>query len=329
MPLNLYRRHRQECEAGHPEESRSGEFEERSKKWMRCGCRIYAVGTLGGKFRRRYTGKTTWDEAKAVAAAWEAAGQWEAAAPLPTAAAPVEKSGGVTIARAVKAFLAEHQHDSAPGTVRKYTMLMEKLTQNSEHKGYVMLNQWGPVDMREFRASWKVAPQTANRDMSVIRSFFEFAVCNEWLDRNPGRLVKNPKGKSSTDGRFEQKLPFSGEELTRMYEVAEKRYGKMETKWLRTNHHQQASGVVNSYRYKWTGQDLADFTSVSVYTGLRISDVATFHIDRLNENGEVRLRTTKAGTNVNTRAPEWLQKVIERRSLFQTTFGGCGQKPWS
>jgi site-specific recombinase XerC len=156
-----------------------------------------------------------------------------------------------------------------------------------------MLNQWGPVDMREFRASWKVAPQTANRDMSVIRSFFEFAFCNEWIDRNPGRLVKNPKGKSSTDGRFEQKLPFSGEELTRMYEVAEKRYGKMETKWLRTNHHQQASGVVNSYRYKWTGQDLADFTSVSVYTGLRISDVATFHIDRLNENGEVRLRTTK------------------------------------
>ena len=74
MPLNLYRRHRQECEAGHPEESRSGEFEERSKKWMRCGCRIYAVGTLGGKFRQRYTGKTTWDEAKAVAAAWEAAG---------------------------------------------------------------------------------------------------------------------------------------------------------------------------------------------------------------------------------------------------------------
>jgi type 1 fimbriae regulatory protein FimB len=28
MALNLYRRHRQECEAGRPEESRSGEFEE-------------------------------------------------------------------------------------------------------------------------------------------------------------------------------------------------------------------------------------------------------------------------------------------------------------
>jgi hypothetical protein len=32
---NLNRRQRQECEAGHPEESRSGEFEERKKGWKR------------------------------------------------------------------------------------------------------------------------------------------------------------------------------------------------------------------------------------------------------------------------------------------------------
>ena len=33
MALNLYRRHRRDCKAGHPEESRSGEFDER-KKWL-------------------------------------------------------------------------------------------------------------------------------------------------------------------------------------------------------------------------------------------------------------------------------------------------------
>jgi hypothetical protein len=37
MPLNLYRRHRQDCEAGYPEESRSGEFDERKKGWKRSG----------------------------------------------------------------------------------------------------------------------------------------------------------------------------------------------------------------------------------------------------------------------------------------------------
>jgi site-specific recombinase XerD len=37
--------------------------------------------------------------------------------------------------------------------------------------------------------------------MSVVRSFFEFCLCNEWIARNPGKLVKNPKGKAGADGR--------------------------------------------------------------------------------------------------------------------------------
>ena len=73
--------------------------------------------------------------------------------------------------------------------------------------------------------------------------------------------------------------------------------------------------LAQNYKYKWTGRDLADFISISVYTGLRISDVATFHIDRLKENGEIRIRTTKTGTNVHTWVPLWLQQIIRRRSL--------------
>jgi hypothetical protein len=68
MPLNLYRRHRQECEAGHEAESRSGEFEERKKGWKKCSCFIFASGTLGGSFKRKYTGKSSWDEAKTLTA---------------------------------------------------------------------------------------------------------------------------------------------------------------------------------------------------------------------------------------------------------------------
>jgi site-specific recombinase XerD len=315
VPLNLYRRHRLDCAAGHPEDSHSGEFEERKKTWKRCGCLIYAAGTLSGKFRRRRTGKSTWEEAKAEASAWEISGRWEGAASLQTVVDSPAQPSGVPIDRAVKAFLAEHVRDSALNTVRKYTLLLEKLKKYSAHKGYVGLRQWTPVDVREFRASWEVAQQTANRDMSVIRSFFEFAVCNEWIDRNPGRLVKNPKGKSAVDGRNEQKLPFTDDELTRMYDVAEKKYGKLEIKWKRSSHGQPAEGIVNSWRYSWTGRDLVDFISVSVYTGLRISDVATFHIDRMNARGEVRIRTTKNGAAVNTWVPVWLQDVIRRRSL--------------
>jgi hypothetical protein len=71
MPLNLYRRHQRECEARFPPEVPTGEFEERKRGWKRCGCFIFASGTLSGKFKPQHTGKANWDEAKAVAAEWE------------------------------------------------------------------------------------------------------------------------------------------------------------------------------------------------------------------------------------------------------------------
>ena|SRR5271156_5618859 len=85
MPLNLYRRHQRGCEAGHPLEAKSGEFEERKRGWKRCGCFIFASGTLAGQFKRRYTGKINWDEAKAVATKWEEARSWDGALPAPKA----------------------------------------------------------------------------------------------------------------------------------------------------------------------------------------------------------------------------------------------------
>jgi len=84
--LNLYRRHRAECEAGHPEESRSGEFEERRKGWKRCASFIFASGTLAGQFKRKFTGKSDWEEARVVTAKWETAQSWDGrpkAAPAP------------------------------------------------------------------------------------------------------------------------------------------------------------------------------------------------------------------------------------------------------
>src|ERR1035441_8104849 len=88
----------------------------------------------------------------------------------------------------------------------------------------------------------------------------------------------------------EQRLPFTDVELKKMYDACPK-YG-------------------TTAKHKWTGDDVADFISLSIYTGLRISDVALFNIDRMNQAGEIRLRTTKAGTHVYTWVPQWLQDRI-------------------
>jgi integrase len=172
----------------------------------------------------------------------------------------------------------------------------------------------GPTEVREFRSSWSVSPQTAAKNMSIVKAFFEFCLSNEWTPRNPARLVKNQRGRDAADRRSEQKLPFSDQKLRKMYEACETKYGKQEIKWPRVIHHRHVEGEYTRYNQKWTGQDVADFISVSVYTGLRISDVSTFHIDRLQPTGEIQLRTTKAGTHVYTWVPEWLQERIRARA---------------
>jgi integrase len=297
VAINLYRRHRLDCEAGHPEEFRSGEFEERKKGWKRCACVIFASGTLVGRFKRKSTGQTDWQRAREIASSWKSWGD-ELAAPLPEAVAAPNPSRKVTIERAVKAFLASHAESSAYTTQRMYRYMMNRFTNFSELRGYLLLDQWGPIDVREFRAAWEVAPNTATKNMTILKSFFEFAVSNEWLDRNPARLVKDRRNRSEKQSK--DRIPFSDEELARMFETCESKYGKTD----------------DEFRYRWTGQDLADFISVSVYTGLRISDVSTFHIDRLLESGECHIRTTKNGKKVYTWIPIWLQQRIRERAKF-------------
>jgi integrase len=317
MPLTLYRRHRKECEGGHAEDSRSGEFEEGRRGWKKCGCLIHVSGTLAGRFSRRQTGKANWEEAKAAVAIWESARSWdghakteEAAAQSPEPVVPEQ----VTVERAIQAFTSEFEKYTAPNTQKKYRLLLKKLKGFSESKGYVLLEQWEPIDVRDFRSSWSVSPQTAAKNMSIVKAFFEFCLANEWTARNPARLVRNPRGRDAADRRSEQKLPFSDEELRKMYDACETKYGKQEIKWSRVIHDRRIQGQYARYNQKWTGQDVADFISVSVYTGLRISDVSTFHIDRLQPTGEIQLRTTKAGTHVYTWVPEWLQERIRARA---------------
>jgi integrase len=313
MALNLYRRHGSHCAGGRPLHARTYESDEARRGWKNCFCPIYASGTVRGSFKRRNTERTTWTDAKTTSAVWEASG-WsgEVAAPLAPPVAATVAPEKVTIDRAVRAFLSEHAGISALNTQKKYLLILKKLKEYSEAKGYVLIEQWGPIDVREFRTGWGVSPLTASKNMTVVKSFFEFAVNNEWITRNPARLVKEVRGRS--DGSGKERIAFSDDELKRMFEACETKYGRQEVKWSRTVHHKPALGEYVRYNYKWTGQDLADFISVSVYTGLRISDVCTFHISRLRDTGECQVRTTKNGKKVYTWLPTWLQERLRLRA---------------
>ena len=75
------------------------------------------------------------------------------------------------------------------------------------------------------------------------------------------------------------------------------------------------------YRHKWTGEDLADFILPSIYTGLRISDVALFfRVTACSPRARSASEPPKAGTHVYTWIPQWLQDRIRARAKIHGAY---------
>src|ERR1017187_2264688 len=288
MALTLYRRHNGNCEGKHPEDSQSLEREERAKTWKKCGCSIYASGSMGKRHKRLRTGQVSWDRANEVVARWEAAGRWPGVAgPSPEPGGTGEPGGPsrTSIAAATESWLAYHKKNSSFNTWYRYLGITKSIQAYSDHLGYTLISQWTKNDVLNFRETWTVLKRTANSNMGFGKFFFGYCVDHEWIAASPAARVKGYKSRDAGDTRNEQKLPFTDAELRRMYDATET-YGKKDPK--------------QEYKYTITGKDLSDFISVSVYTGLRISDVSTFRSVRMNEIGEVVVRTRKNGATVST-----------------------------
>src|ERR1039457_4777563 len=185
MALNLYRRHRRDCKAGHPEEFRTGEFDERKKGWKRCACPIFASGTLARISRRQSTGKWEWDDAKATAAQWEQAGNWDGtsliATPPPQDVAPPAR---ITIIDATEAFIAKCQNRGiAVPTLRKYKTFTKQLRSYADSRGYVMVDQLTVSDMDRFYASWDDGIRAKAKKLDRLKAFVKFCTQREWIKK--------------------------------------------------------------------------------------------------------------------------------------------------
>jgi len=296
MALKLYRRHRKECEGGHPEDSRTGQFEEGRRGWKRCACLIHVSGTLAGEFRRRQTGKSDWDEAKAIAAALEEAGSWDGEAKT-APEAPAPAPGRITIDEATRVFLALREGDNiAPATLRKYNTFTKQLQSFAASRGYVMLDQLTSADVDRFYSGLKLGVRAKAKRLGTLRSFFRFCMNRKWLQENPvSSDLKPPLGAN----RVANKIPFTDVELERIIAACDT-LGAVS--WI----NEQGEGA-------WTGEDAKDFIWTLTYTGLRISDVALFDIKRLQGN-EVFLRAKKNGGDVFAYIPDWLRDRLTQRS---------------
>jgi len=319
MALNIYRRHASHCPGGRALHEMTYQADEHRRNWKKCPCPIYASGTLNGQFKRKNTERTTWPEAETVVSDWERAGSWNGN-PHPIESTPVAStsfaqsatdsatapSGSalprITIAEAIKTYLAVRAGSGiVSATLRKHRTFAKQLEEFAVARGYLMLEQFTSSDIDMFFAGWKLGARTKAKRLGTLRGFFRFCAKRKWVAVDP----TDPKsvGPVSSDlkppigaNRSANKIPFTDEELQRIIQACDQ---VEPISW--TNG--KTGGV-------WTGNDVKDFIWVLVYTGLRISDVGLFNINRLKGN-EVFLRAKKNGGDVFTWIPDWLRDRLQ------------------
>jgi integrase len=296
MRLALYRRHRRECKAGYSEELRSSEYDERKKGWKRCECPIFVSGTLARRFRRQTTGQWEWDRAGDVAAKLEVAGKWEGenppSLPIPSTGTAIESP---TVADAIEAFLAKCKlRNIQPTTYAKYQTFTNQLTAYCESRGFRFIDQLTVSDMDRFYAAWKDGIRGKAKKLERLKAFVKFCMKRKWLAEDLTGDLEAPQGASIVV----PKAPFTDDELQRLYAACDEIGSPT----------RQGPG----YR-TWCGEDAKDFIYLSVYTGLRISDVATFDIRKRLDGNNVFLRMHKTKRPLFTWIPTWLVDRLHAR----------------
>lgn len=296
MALNLYRRHREACEAGRAFDSRSGEFEERKRDWKRCGCLVFASGTLGRKFSRRSLNTDDWAKARELAGEFEKADSWAGQPAAHSAPEMPQEKPRVTLEAACEAYIANRQAAGLTRpTLRKYHTFAKQLRGFADGLGYVMLDQFTPGDIDLFWANWKLGPRAKGKRLTTLRAFFRFSVNRKWITETPvSSDIKAPVGSS----RAANKMPFTDDEINRIIAACE----QVKVEWR----NETGTG-------EWTGEDLKDLIWLMLYTGFRISDATLFSIKRLHGE-QVFVRAKKNGGDVFAYVPDWLQQRLRARA---------------
>ena len=298
MAPHLYRRHRRDCKAGQQEDSRSGEFEERRRGWKKCDCPIFAAGSFEGRRQRKSTGHWEWDDAKAAVAGWELkASHQPEPVTLVTSTEPFPSR--TLIAEVTESFLARAQNKGVTdATLRKYRTFIKQLTAYCEERGYLYTDQLSVTDMDRFYASWKDGPISKGKKLDKLRSFIKFCVKRKWLADNIADDLEPPHGASFAAN----KSPFSDEELNRMYAACDELGPAI---------------PAGPGARPWGGEDARDFILLSVYTGLRISDVCFFNTSQRLTGNDVFLRMHKTKKELYTWIPDWLVARLRTREAKQ------------
>ena len=280
MTLTLYRRHKKSC----PNFAKP-----RRARQVKCKCKFWADGILGGREVRMSL--DTRDSKKAN----EKLHEWEAKEQV------VEPGAPVTLADAWTSLLADLEaRKLSAQTIRKYKLLERQMKAYGEERGLKMLAQFDLDVLSKFRATWKDGPRTAGKKLERLRAFFRFAHDRQWVESNPATKIKLPKVSICPT------MPLSQAEMVKLFskceacfELTRKDAARMPAKTLERL---ERIAKVNAARIR-------TLALLMRYSGMRISDTVTLSTDRL-DGKRLFLYTQKTGVPVYTVLPDSVLQAL-------------------
>ncbi|MEN6532143.1 MAG: tyrosine-type recombinase/integrase [Bryobacteraceae bacterium] len=249
MPLTAHRRHVKGC----PHAGKGWNF-------TLCACPIWCDGILDGVRITQSLRTRDWNKALRWITDIE---QGRTGPVLADAPSP-------SIAKAVAAFLRDVESRNLAGnTITNYEQTFSKLTEKLGSQRTVQSIQ--PETIEAYRSSLTMKASTWKKELTQLRTFFEWCLDHGWTQNNPAKKVRMPIISDVPT------LPYTKDELSKLLSACDVIYSHdtAETPFIR----QRARAILYTL----------------LYSGLRIGDVTVLQRSALEKTNHLVLRVMKTG----------------------------------
>jgi site-specific recombinase XerD len=263
--MRLYRRHGTKCR-----------FHETTDAFSKtnCRCPIYVDGGARGKDARKSMNTRDWARAESRLRKMQEAKE-------------VGKSV-ITVADACDAFLGDcHRRNLKPNTIHRYEKTLQHLREFCASQDICLIAEVDQAVLLLFQNARELPPEeeggnptalepsTIRNELQTLRGFFRFLVDQDHAERNFAKKLRPPKESRRPT------LPFSQVDIEALIEAANTLAD--DNPRIREKTQKRAVAVLMTM----------------LYSGLRISDVATLERKRINlKDGGLLLRMEKTGEPV-------------------------------
>jgi site-specific recombinase XerD len=177
--LTVWKRHSRTCSAALAAQ-KIPLPERRFFKECRCACWVTGIHPVTRNYIKSALGTTSWECAEQLKRKMESG---------------TAESGAITLTRAIDLWFADKRRAGTAETTMyaMYGSLRAAMLKFANTRGIVLLAQLNNQRTHHMVSAWKWKASTAARQLSNLRSFFEFAVKRSWLAKNPARNIERPR----------------------------------------------------------------------------------------------------------------------------------------